>query len=210
MADTDDHNRVIGTTCTITAVTPGTPYITATEPAGGTPVTNDWSIDVQYSLICPITRVDRHGHVHTVEPTTTVKQTLGPQPVPVGSEPVFVYDKVGDLLFHPSYIGGIVWFWDQFSYWSYGPVVVKRTEHVVKVVDVNTMFITLAEWTSLKTGMTRARVATIFGNAGHRHSTSGSKVVWAYTSIKNGSVDGTYYLTFRNDRLYSWSRSQWH
>jgi hypothetical protein len=137
-------------------------------------------------------------------------QTIGPQRLPVGSDPVFVYSKVGDLWWYPSLIGATVWFWDQFSYWSDGPLVVKHIEHTVRVVNVNTMFITLAEWTSLKAGMTRSQVAKVFGNPGHRHSTSNGRVVWAYTSIKNGSVDGTYYLTFRNDRLYSWSRSQWH
>jgi hypothetical protein len=99
-----------------------------------------------------------------------------------------------------------VWYRDGFRY---GPVVTRYFKRTVKVVKKNTRYITPSEWKKLRSGLSVGEVSRLFGNAGKVSYVSGNLVSRAYRDITwTGSYCKTYYLTFKNGRLYSWDNDQ--
>ena len=96
-----------------------------------------------------------------------------------------------------------------YTAYRYGPVLKKLTKQVVKVVKKNTRYITPSEWKKLRSGLSVKEVSRLFGNTGKVSYVYGNKVSRAYTDITwKGVYCNTYYLTFKNGRLYSWDNEQ--
>lgn len=116
------------------------------------------------------------------------------------------YEGACNLYGGPSGSWGIT---TPYTAYRYGPVLKKLTKQVVKVVKKNTRYITPSEWKKLRSGLSVKEVSRLFGNQGKVSYVYGNKVSRAYTDIKwNGDYCKTYYLTFKNGRLYSWDNEQ--
>jgi hypothetical protein len=97
----------------------------------------------------------------------------------------------------------------EYPSYRYGPVLTRYFKRTVKVVKKNSRIITPSEWKKLRSGLSVGEVSRLFGNPGKVSYVSGNLVSRAYRDLRyDGSYCNTYFLTFKNGKLYSWDNDQ--
>jgi hypothetical protein len=123
----------------------------------------------------------------------------------------YSYDDYGNQGECASYFGPTTYVRYPFYYTAnrYGPVLTRYFKRTVKVVKKNSRIITPSEWKKLRSGLSVGEVSRLFGNPGKVSYVSGNLVSRAYRDLRyDGSYCNTYYLTFKNGKLYSWDNDQ--